>query len=197
LGEDTSETNGSEETNSLGEDMNETNGSEAETNGSGEDMSETNSSEETNGLGEDMNKTNGSKAETNGSGEDMSETNGSEETNGLGEDMNETNGSEAETNGCGEDMSEMNGSEERSFEIPGAIKLIIEDKFLSPEEVLALMHTHRPSGKNIPQGIKENVVFLLENETISLVRKTKNKQVTSTTAELSLEMDPPRPIITF
>jgi uncharacterized Zn finger protein len=73
----------------------------------------------------------------------MSETNGSEETNGLGEDMNETNGSEAETNGCGEDMSEMNGSEKRSFEIPRAIKLIIEDKFLSPEQVLALMHTHR------------------------------------------------------
>ncbi|CAB3977879.1 Hypothetical predicted protein [Paramuricea clavata] len=66
--------------------------------------------------------------------------------------MNETNGSEAETNSSGEDMSETNGSEERSFEIPGAIKLTIEDKFLSPEEVLALMHTHRPSAKNIPRG---------------------------------------------
>jgi hypothetical protein len=119
-------------------------------------------------------ETNGYEAETNGLGEDTSETNGSEETNGFGEDMNETNGSE-ETNGFGEDMSETNGSEERSFEIPGAIKLTIEDKFLSPEEVLALMHTHRPSGKNIPRGIKENVAFVLENEN-NLTRKENGKR---------------------
>jgi hypothetical protein len=62
-----------------------------------------------------------------------------------------------------------------SVEIPGAIKLTIEDKFLSPEEVLALIHTHRPSGKSIPRGIKENVAFVLENEN-NLTRRDNGKR---------------------
>ena len=62
-----------------------------------------------------------------------------------------------------------------SVEIPGAIKLTIKDKFLSSEEVLALIHTHRPSGKSIPRGIKENVAFILENEN-NLTRKDNGKR---------------------
>ena len=48
--------------------------------------------------------------------------------------------------------------------ILGAIKLNIENKFLSPGEIFALMLTHRPSGKSVAGGIKENVAFVLENE---------------------------------
>jgi hypothetical protein len=60
-----------------------------------------------------------------------------------------------------------------SVEISGSIKLTIEDKFMSPEEVL--MHTHRPSGKRIPQGIKECVAFVLENEN-NVTRKDNGKR---------------------
>ena len=57
----------------------------------------------------------------------------------------------------------------------GAIKLNIENKFLIPEEVFALMLTHRPSGKSVPGGIKENVAFALENES-NLNRKGFGKR---------------------
>ena len=59
--------------------------------------------------------------------------------------------------------------------ILGAIKLNIENKFLSPEEVLALMLTQQPSGKSVPGGVKENVAFVLENET-NLTRKGVGKR---------------------
>ena len=42
------------------------------------------------------------------------------------------------------------------------------------------MLTHRPSGKTIPRGIKENVAFIVENQ---------NSLVMLTTAELGLELD--------
>ncbi len=173
------------------------NGSE-ESNGFGEDRTETDSSEESKDLGEDENETDGSE-ESKDLGEDENETDGSDESKDLGEDKNETDGSEesndlgeekSETNGSGTDSIDTNSSETGSLdtrsenssvksipsvEIPGAIKLTIEDKFLSPEEVLALMHTHRPSGKNIPRGIKENVAFVLENEN-NLTRKDNGKR---------------------
>ncbi len=59
--------------------------------------------------------------------------------------------------------------------ILGAIKLNIENKFLSPEEVLDLMVTHRQSGKSVPGGIKENVAFILENQ-CNLTRKNFGKR---------------------
>ncbi len=95
------------------------------------------------------------------------------ETNGSGTDSIDTNSSETGSLDTRSENSSVKSTP--SIEIPGVIKLTIEDMFLSPEEVLALMHTHRPSGKNIPRGIKENVAFVLENEN-NLTRKDNGKR---------------------
>lgn len=57
----------------------------------------------------------------------------------------------------------------------GVIKLSVEDKFLDPQDVLTLLLTHRPTGKSIPRGIKENVAFVLENEN-NLIRKANGNR---------------------
>ena len=81
-------------------------------------------------------------------------------------ELNSTNISNVESISIKNSNVESNSANTRKLDciILGAIKLNIENKFLSPEEVLALMLNQRPSGKSLPGGVKENVAFVLENE---------------------------------
>ena len=118
----------------------------------------------------------------------------SEDTNSENTNSENTNGEDphSENTKCRDTNSE-NWNSER---IPGAIKLPLEDKFLDPQNVLTLLLTHRPSGKTVPRGIKENVAFVLENES-NLVRNANGNRsrVMLTIVELGLAPDPAKPII--
>ena len=97
-----------------------------------------------------------------------SETASSENT--KSKDTNSKNTNSKNTN-----SKNTNSENTNSERIPGAIKLPLEDKCLDPQNVLTLLLTHRPSGKSVPRGIKENVAFVLENEN-NLVRNANGNR---------------------
>ena len=93
-----------------------------------------------------------------------SENTSSGNTCANSEDSNSENTNSEDTNSEDTNNENRNSKDTDNEGIPGAIKLSVEDKFLDPQDVLTLLLTHRPIGKSIPRGIKENVAFVLENE---------------------------------
>ena len=91
------------------------------------------------------------------------------------EDTNSETASSENTKSKDTNSKNTNSENTNSERIPGAIKLPLEDKFLDPQNVLTLLLTHRPSGKSVPRGIKENVAFVLENEN-NLVRNANGNR---------------------
>ena len=113
-------------------------------------------------------------------------------------ELNSTNISNVESISIKNSNVESNSANTGTLDciILGAIKLNIENKFLSPE-VLALMLTQWPSGKSVPGGVKENVAFGLENEKILLVKVLENGHAMLRTVELGLEVDRAKPFTTY
>ena len=132
----------------------------------------------------DVNSKNTSSIDTNSEDTDSEDTNSediySENTSSgntcaNSEDSNSENTNSEDTNSEDTNNENRNSKDTDNEGIPGAIKLSVEDKFLDPQDVLTLLLTHRPIGKSIPRGIKENVAFVLENEN-NLIRNANGNR---------------------